>query len=85
MGKSYRGGKSPGFEYWGERPESRNHGLVPGRSSKTRTHRLERIEAKEALRQQTTFQEGISSVGVLSNLEDEISFNFDRIPSEGDY
>lgn len=50
MGKTKTGSKAPGYEYWGKRPGSRNHGCVPGRDSKKRTHRLERLEAKETVR-----------------------------------
>jgi hypothetical protein len=46
-------GKSPGYEFWGRRPISRNHGARPGRWTKTKTHRLERIEAKKVIKKQT--------------------------------
>jgi len=52
MGKTKKGAKGIGYEYWGKRPVSRNHGAVPGRESKTRTHRLERIEAKEQIQEE---------------------------------
>ena len=47
MSRSKRKSKNRGKEYWGKRPISRNHGATPGRYSKTRTHRLERLEGKK--------------------------------------
>lgn len=50
MSRSTKRTPSPGKEYWGKRPVSRNHGAIPSKKTKTRTHRLERIEGKEAVR-----------------------------------
>lgn len=47
MSRSRKGEKSVGFEYWGKRPVSRNHGAKPGKTTKRLTHRLERIEGKK--------------------------------------
>lgn len=44
MSRTKKGSKRPGHEYWSKRPNSMS---VPGRESKTRTHRLERIEDKK--------------------------------------
>lgn len=40
--------KGPGYEYWGPRPLNFKGG-IPGRWTKTKTHRLERIRAKREL------------------------------------
>jgi hypothetical protein len=47
MSRTKKGSKGPGYEYWGKRPVSRNHGAVPGKFSKKRTAKLERIEDKK--------------------------------------
>lgn len=52
MSRTKKGKKGCGYEYWGRRPIARNHGAVPGRWTKTRTHRLERLEAKAIIRKQ---------------------------------
>ncbi len=52
MSRTKKGNKSPGSEYWGKRPIARNHGAVPGRWTKKRTHRLERIEGKDEVEKQ---------------------------------
>lgn len=43
MGKTKKGAKGPGFEYWGKRPLS---GHSPGKDTKKKTHRIERARAK---------------------------------------
>jgi hypothetical protein len=50
MSRTHKKSPAPGYEYWGRRPVSRNHGATPGRVSKNRTHRLERLEARKAER-----------------------------------
>lgn len=50
MSRSTKKSKSPGFEYWGKRPLSRNHGANPGKETKKLTHRLERIEGKQQIK-----------------------------------
>lgn len=52
MSRSKKGKKSPGYEYWSKRPIAKNHGAVPGRETKTRTHRLERLEGKKKVKEQ---------------------------------
>lgn len=52
MSRTKKGTKAPGHEYWGKRPVSRNHGGTPGRITKTRTHRLERIEGKKKVKEE---------------------------------
>ena len=52
MGKTKRGSKGPGSEFWGKRPG--NGGCPPtdgkcGKFAQKRTHRLERIEAKKEI------------------------------------
>ncbi len=47
MSRTKKGKRGVGDEYWGKRPVSNKHGAPPGRYTKTRTHRLERIEAKK--------------------------------------
>lgn len=51
MSRTRKGKRGPGDEYWSKRPVSRKHGATPGRETKTRTHRLERIEAKAEAKQ----------------------------------
>jgi hypothetical protein len=41
-----KGEKGPGYEYWSKRPGNKNGG-APGKYTKKRTHRLERIENKK--------------------------------------
>lgn len=50
MSRTKKSKKSPGYEYWGKRPISREHGAIPGRYTKTRTHRLERLEGKKEIK-----------------------------------
>ena len=57
MSRSHGGksGKGPGYEYWSRRPGNQG-GQGPskygGRSIKTRTHRLERLQGKEDVRRE---------------------------------
>ena len=46
MSRTKKGQKAPGYEYWGKRPGPRD----PGKYSKTRTHRLERLEDKAEIK-----------------------------------
>lgn len=46
---------NPGFEYWTKRPISRKHGAIPGRYTKKRTHRLERLEAQIVIRKELNY------------------------------
>jgi hypothetical protein len=41
-----KGSKGPGYEYWGKRPMSKEHGAIPGKFTKKRTHKIERKENK---------------------------------------
>lgn len=50
MSRTKKGSKRPGHEYWSKRPGSNDHGSVTGEFSKNRTHRLERLEAKKAVK-----------------------------------
>lgn len=53
MSRTYRkGGKGPGYEYWSRRPGNKNGGS-PGKETKKRTHRLERIEDKKIVKKET--------------------------------
>ncbi len=52
MSRTKKGKKGVGYEYWGKRPISRNHGAVPGKATKKLTHRLERIEAKKKIKEE---------------------------------
>ena len=52
MSRTKKKTKSPGTEYWTKRPISRQHGAIPGRYTKTRTHRLERLEGKKEIKKQ---------------------------------
>ncbi len=47
MSRSKHGGKSLDYEYWSKRP---CNGISPGRWGKTKTHRLERLEAKRTIK-----------------------------------
>jgi hypothetical protein len=49
MSRTEKRKKGPGFEYWGKRP---GKDTIPGRASKTATHRLERLEAKKKIKEQ---------------------------------
>lgn len=49
MSRTKKGSKRPGFEYWSKRPCSKRQGAVPGRDTKRRTHKLERIEGNSRL------------------------------------
>lgn len=46
MGKTKRGSKGPGYDYWSGRPGP----TVPGKGNKKITHSIERQQAKNALR-----------------------------------
>jgi hypothetical protein len=49
MARSIKGSKGSGYDYWSRRPHSGNgHGKIV----KTFTHRVERQQAKEAVREQ---------------------------------
>lgn len=50
MSRTRRGTKGPGHELWSPRPPNQ-HGAVPGRKTKDTTHRAERREAKQDIRQ----------------------------------
>lgn len=52
MSRSKKGSKGPGYEYWSKRPIANQHGAVPGKETKKRTHRLERIEAKKQIKRE---------------------------------
>ena len=45
MSRTKKGKKSPGYEYWTARPGNTGGG-IPGKSTKKRTHRLERKQKK---------------------------------------
>jgi len=68
MSRSIKHIKAPGYEYWGKRPVSRNHGATPGRYSKNLTHRLERLEAKEEIR--SAIQEDLEDTLTCTCLDD---------------
>lgn len=53
MSRSKKKGKPPGYDYWSRRPTAGIGGTSPGRWSKTKTHRLERIEARKVIKKQT--------------------------------
>ena len=50
MSRTRRGGKGPGYEYWGRRPCS---GFNPGKESKVIVHQIERAREKELLLDET--------------------------------
>jgi hypothetical protein len=50
MSRTKKKSKSPGYEYWSKRPISSAHGAVPGSFTKRRTGKIERQQAKKALR-----------------------------------
>lgn len=49
MSRTKKRKPAPGKEFWGKRPVSRNHGAVPGKISKKRTHKVERLEGKKQI------------------------------------
>jgi hypothetical protein len=49
MSRTKKGAKGPGYEYWSKRPNSMS---APGKISKKRTHRLERIESKKITKEE---------------------------------
>lgn len=53
MSRTKKSEKAPGYEYWGKRPLSRNHGAIPGKATKKLTHKLERIEGKKQIKKET--------------------------------
>lgn len=53
MSRTKKKKPAPGKEYWGKRPCSRNHGATPGKVTKKRTHRLERLEKKKVIKKET--------------------------------
>ena len=53
MSRSKKGSKGPGHEYWSKRPIANQHGAVPGKWTKKRTHRLERLEAKKQTKRES--------------------------------
>ena len=57
MSRTQRGNKGPGYEYWSRRPLARKFGCPPGRGVKRETHKLERLEAKEEIRERLKEQE----------------------------
>ncbi len=50
MGRTKKGSKGPGYEYWSRRP-SKAKFPSPGKTTKTITHRMERADAKRKLRE----------------------------------
>jgi hypothetical protein len=53
MSRTNKGGKGPGYEYWGSR--SKKFRLTkPGRFSKTQTHRQERRENKAVVAKESS-------------------------------
>jgi len=44
MSRTVKGGKGPGFEYWGKRPFS---GVSPSKENKQITHKIERQRNKK--------------------------------------
>ena len=49
MARTTKGSKGPGHDYWSRRPMS---GSAPGKETKRLTHKLERIEAKDQIKEQ---------------------------------
>ena len=49
MSRTRKGSKGPGYEYWSKRPMA---GMNPGAETKRMTHKLERIEAKDQIKEQ---------------------------------
>ncbi len=49
MSRSQKGSKGPGYEYWSRRPMA---GMNPGAETKRLTHKLERLEAKDEIKEQ---------------------------------
>lgn len=50
MSRTTRGGKSPGYEFWTKRPGNR-YGASPGSFTKKTTHRAERQQGKQHVRE----------------------------------
>lgn len=48
MSRTRKGSKGPGYEYWSRRPLC---GEAPGKKTKRKTHRIERMEAKRVKHQ----------------------------------
>lgn len=59
MSRSKKKGKSPGYEYWGKRPISAEKGAIPGRITKTRTHKMERAAARRQTKKLLKEEEGL--------------------------
>lgn len=57
MSRTKKGKRSLGSEYWTRRPLSNCHGASPGKWTKTKTHRYERIEAKDEIKRQMKEEE----------------------------
>lgn len=51
MSRSKKEQRPPGYEYWSKRPCSNAHGAEPGRFTKRRTHKLERVQNKKETRE----------------------------------
>lgn len=53
MGKTFKGGKGPGYEYWGKRSNAGDgkHLNEPGEYTKKVTHRKERRQGKNIRRE----------------------------------
>lgn len=49
MSRTKKGGKAPGFEYWSKRP-CKGGGGCPGKQTKTLTHRAERRQGKDEVK-----------------------------------
>jgi len=53
MSRTKKGGRAVGYEYWGKRPLSNEHGAPPGKETKKETHKIERrVVDKEAIKEQ---------------------------------
>lgn len=52
MSRTKKKQKPPGYEFWSKRPMSNKHGADPGKITKKRTHRLERIEGKKEIKKE---------------------------------
>ena len=59
MSRTKKGKKGPGYEYWGRRPISAEHGAIPGRFTKTRTHKMERAKARRQTKKADKEEEGL--------------------------
>lgn len=62
MSRTKKGTKPPGYEYWGKRPLSV---VSPSKFVKTRTHRIERLKAKEEI------SEDLKKEEMLEDLKEE--------------